>query len=212
MQTFVLEGTLRSHIGRRASKDSRATEMVPCVLYGDGENINFEVAKTALKNLVYTPNIYKVLVKVDGKEVESLMREIQFHKVTDEILHIDFLKLEAAKKVTYTVPIKLEGQSIGVKGGGKLVQRVRKLSVRAFPKDLIDKVAVDITNLDVNKTIRVGDVKIENVEVLGSKSIPITTVVSPRALKAAADAAAAADAKAAPVAAAPEAAKEDKKD
>ncbi|MBK9507773.1 MAG: hypothetical protein IPO03_20660 [Bacteroidetes bacterium] len=99
MQTFVLEGTLRETLGRRASKDARASAMVPCILYGDGENINFEVTKIALKNLVYTPNVYKVLIKVDGKEVESLMREIQFHKVTDEILHIDFLRLNPSKKI-----------------------------------------------------------------------------------------------------------------
>lgn len=211
MQTFVLEGTLRDTLGRRASKDARTSAMVPCVLYGDGENINFEVTKIALKNLVYTPNVYKVMIKVDGKEVESLMREIQFHKVTDEILHIDFLKLNHSKKVTHVVPIVLEGQSIGVKGGGKLVQRIRKATIKAFPKDLVDKVTIDITDLDVNKTIRLGDLKVDKVEVLGSKSIPVVTVVSPRALKAAADAAAAADAKAAP-AAAPVAAKEEKKD
>lgn len=212
MQTFVLEGTLRESLGRRASKDARASAMVPCILYGDGENINFEVTKIALKNLVYTPNVYKVLIKVDGKEVESLMREIQFHKVTDEILHIDFLKLNPSKKINHVVPVALTGQSIGVKGGGKLVQRIRKVTIKAFPKDLVDKITVDITDLDVNKTIRVGDIKVANVEVLGSKSIPIVTVVSPRALKAAAEAAAAADAKAAPAAAAPVAAKEEKKD
>src|SRR5215212_4680992 len=103
MQTFELTGKLRDHVGRRSSKDARTGEMVPCVLYGDGENINFEVAKTALKNLVYTPNVYKVVVKVDGKEHQSLMREIQFHKVTDEILHIDFLRLNEKKKVTAVV-------------------------------------------------------------------------------------------------------------
>jgi large subunit ribosomal protein L25 len=210
MQTFELAGTLRDHIGRRASKDSRTSAMVPCVLYGDGENVHFEVAKTALKNLVYTHQVYKVMITVDGKQHEALMREIQFHKVTDEILHIDFFKLNPSKKINHVVPITLSGQSIGVKGGGKLVQRIRKITIKAFPKDLVDKVVVDITDLDVNKTIRVGDIQLANVEVLGSKSIPVVTVVSPRALKAAADAAAAADTKAAPAAA--PAAKEEKKD
>lgn len=200
MQNFVLEGTLRTQVGRRASKDSRATEMVPCVLYGDGENTNFEVAKTALKTLIYTPNIYRVIIKVDGKETATLMREIQFHKVTDEILHIDFLKLEDNKKVTYSVPIVLEGQSAGVRAGGKLVQRVRKLAVRAFPKDLIDSIPVNISNLEINQTFRVGDVKINNIEVLGSKSIPVVTIAAPRAVKAATE-----DAKAAPAAAKTEA-------
>lgn len=222
MQTFVLEGKLRDHVGRRSSKDARTGEMVPCVLYGDGENINFEVTKIALKTLVYTPNVYKVHVKIDGNEIESLMREIQFHKVTDEILHIDFLRLNSKKKTTCVVPIKLEGQSVGVKEGGKLIQRIRKVTIKGFPKDLVDKVVIDVTNLDISKTVRIGDVTIKNVEVLGTKSIPIATVISPRALKAMADAAAAADAAAKTAATpvvvaaaetvAPEAGKEEKKD
>lgn len=217
MQTFKLEGKRREQIGKVASRNSRTNDMIPCILYGDGENIHFEVTNPAVKNLVYTPNVYKVIISIDGTEYESLMREIQFHTVTDAIQHIDFLKLNPKKKVTCVVPIKLTGQSIGVKGGGKLVQRVRKATVRAFPKDLVDKVEIDVTDLDVSKTVRMGDIKIANVEVLGSKSIPVATVISPRALKALAEAAAAADAAAktaapAAAAAAPEAAKEEKKD
>jgi large subunit ribosomal protein L25 len=195
MQTFQLEGKVRDHVGRRSAMDARAEAMVHCVLYGDGENIHFEVAKSALKNLVYSPNVYKVQVTVNGGSHECLMREIQFHKVTDEILHIDFLKLNASKKVTCVVPVKLEGQSVGVKNGGKLVQRLKKVSIKAFPKDLVDKVTIDITDLDINKTARIGDINIANVEVLGSKSIPIATIASPRALKTAAT-----DDKAAPAA------------
>jgi len=218
MQTFELKGKLRDHVGRRASKDARTGEMVPCILYGDGENINFEVAKTALKTLVYSPNVYKVILNIDGNSTETLMREIQFHKVTDEILHIDFLKLNPKKKITSVVPIKLTGQSVGVKSGGKLIQRIRKITIKGLPKDLVDKVTIDVTDLDVSNTIRMGDIKIKNIEVLGAKSIPLVTVISPRALKAIADAAAAADAAAktaapvAAVAAAPDAVKDEKKD
>lgn len=194
MQTFNLSGKRREQIGKVAARSARSAEMIPCILYGDGENINFEVTKPSVKSLVYSPNVYKVIVNIDGTEYESLMREIQFHVVTDEIQHIDFLKLVPGKKVTCSVPIKLEGQSIGVKDGGKLVQRVRKATVRAFPVDLVDKVVINVTNLDINHTVRLGDLKIDNVEVLGSKSIPVATVISPRALKALADANAAADA------------------
>lgn len=202
MQTFKLNGKHREHVGRISSRDTRKGEMIPCVLYGNGENINFEVAASALKTLVYTPNVYKVLVNIDGTDHESLMREIQFHPVTDAILHIDFLKLNPKAKVTCEVPIKLTGQSIGVKEGGKLVQRIRKVTIKALPKDLVDHVAIDVTNLDISKTVRIGDIKINNVDVLGTKSIPVATVLSPRALKALAEANAAADA-AAKTAAAP---------
>ncbi len=202
MQTFQLNGKHREHVGRIPSRETRSEDMIPCVLYGNGENINFEVAASAVKNLVYTPNVYKVMVSIDGKEHETLMREIQFHVVTDEILHIDFLKLNAKKKVTCDVPVKLEGMSIGVKEGGKLIQRLRKVTIKALPKDLVGHVSIDVTNLDISKTVRIGDITIKNVQVLGTKSIPVATVLSPRALKAMADAAAAADA-AAKTAAAP---------
>lgn len=194
MQTFNLNGKHREHVGRISSRDTRKGEMIPCVLYGNGENINFEVAASALKALVYTPNVYKVILNIDGTEHESLMREIQFHPVSDAILHIDFLKLNPKKKVSCEVPLKLVGQSVGVKAGGKLVQRIRKVTIKALPKDLVDHVAIDVTDLDVSKTVRIGDIKIDNVEVVGTKSIPVATILSPRALKALAEAAAAADA------------------
>jgi len=185
MQTFQLEGKVREKVGRRSSMDARADEMIPCVLYGDGENIHFEVAKAAVKSLIFTPNVYQVHITINGATHNSLMREIQFHRVTDEVLHIDFLKLDPAKKVTCVVPLKTKGQSVGVRAGGKLVQRVRKVSIKALPKDLVDKIEVDISDLDINKTIRLSDISIANVEVLGSKSIPLVTVASPRALRAA---------------------------
>jgi large subunit ribosomal protein L25 len=194
MQTFNLTGNRRDHVGRNSSRDIRKQNMIPCVLYGNGENINFEVAEPAVKNLVYTPHVYKVIVTIDGVDHETLMREIQFHPVTDSIMHIDFLQLNPNKKVTCQVPVRLEGQSIGVKEGGKLIQRLRKLTIRALPNHLVDKVVIDVTDLDVSKTIRIGDIQIDQVEVLGSKSMPVATVLSPRALKAMADAAAAAEA------------------
>lgn len=194
MQTFQLEGKRRDHIGRNASKSARDGNMVPCVLYGDGENVHFEVANSALHHLVFTPNVYKVLVSVDGSTHETLMREIQFHPLSEKILHVDFLKLNPKKKVTTVVPIVLTGQAEGVKAGGKLIQRLRKITVRAFPQHLVDKVTVDVTDLETSKSFRIADIKIENVEILGSGSIPIATIISARALKAQAEAAAAAEA------------------
>lgn len=187
MQTFQLEGKVREQVGRRSAMDARAAESIPCVLYGDGENIHFEVAKTAIKSLVFSSNVYKVHITINGSTHECLMREIQFDKLTDAVMHIDFFKLNPAKKVTCVVPVKAVGQSVGVRAGGKLVQRLRKLTIKALPANLVDRIEVDITELDVNKTIRIGDISIPNVEVLGSKSIPIMTVASPRALRAAAE-------------------------
>ncbi|MEZ5013304.1 MAG: 50S ribosomal protein L25/general stress protein Ctc [Chitinophagales bacterium] len=213
MQTFNLTGTPRKNVGRTAAKDARNNDKIPCVLYGDGENIHFEVTNASVKNLVYTPNVYKVQLTIDGADHETLMREIQFHPTTDDILHIDFLKLKPGKTVTCTVPVVTEGQSAGVKAGGKLVQRLRSLTIKALPKNLIDHITIDVSNLEIGDTSRIGDIKIKDVDVLGSKSIPVVTIISPRALKAAQDAAASAEAPApAATDAAKAAATEEKKD
>lgn len=203
MQTFELEGKRREHTGRNASSGSRSNGMIPCNLYGDGENIHFEVAASALSHLVYSPNVYKVLLRIDGQESETLMREVQFHPVSDAILHIDFLRLTPGKAVTCKVPVKLEGLAEGVKAGGKLIQRIRQVNIRATPENLIEQVSIDVSSLDEGKSVRIGEIRIENVEILGTKNIPVATVLTSRALKAMAEAAAAAEAAAKATVAAP---------
>lgn len=183
MQTLNIEGKVRSSIGKVASKMGRKNNLIPCNLYGSGDNINFESTEKELHSLIYTPNFYKVNLTIDGVNHEALMREIQFHPVTDKVMHVDFLRLDAKKEVTVKIPLKLIGQSSGVKAGGKLSQKIRQIQIKALPKNLVDHVDVDITELEIGKSIRLGDIKIDNVEVIGSKSIPVVNCLVPRAAK-----------------------------
>jgi large subunit ribosomal protein L25 len=185
-------------------------------LYGAGTNINFEAGEKELHSLIFTPNFYKVNVTIDGTAHEALMQEIQFHPVTDKVLHVDFLKLDPKKKVRADIPVRVKGQAIGVRAGAKLIQKLKKISIKALPQDLVDTITLDVTDLDVGKSIRISDVSINNVEIIGTKSTPIVSCLIPRVIKVEeekpADATAAAAAGATPGAADSTAAKTDEKE
>ncbi|MGN7721165.1 50S ribosomal protein L25 [Chitinophaga sp. 22620] len=183
MKTITIEGQLRSEFGKQATRLLRSEEKVPCVIYGGAETVSFSAPATAFKNLVYTSEFQLAEIKVDGKTFRCIMKDLQFDTVTDELTHVDFLELVEDKKVVATLPLKLTGQSIGVKGGGKLVVKMKSLKVKALPKDLRESLEVDITNLDLNENIRVEDVKAEGVEILNSPRIPVASVVMTRQLK-----------------------------
>jgi large subunit ribosomal protein L25 len=183
MKTITIEGQLRSEFGKQATRLLRSEEKVPCVIYGGAETVSFSAPATAFKNLVYTSEFQLAEIKVDGKTFRCIMKDLQFDTVTDELTHVDFLELVEDKKVVATLPLKLTGQSIGVKGGGKLVVKMKSLKVKALPKDLRENLEVDITNLDLNENIRVEDVKAEGVEILNSPRIPVASVVMTRQLK-----------------------------
>jgi large subunit ribosomal protein L25 len=215
MQTVTIEGKIREVFGKNASKTLRRNENIPCVLNGGGTSINFIASEKDLINLVYTPNFYKVHVVLGDQTHEALMQEIQFHPVTDKVLHIDFLKLDPKKKVTTEVPVKCTGQSAGVRAGAKLVQKLRKLTIKAYPKDLLDVINIDVTELEVGKSIRIEDIKLPNIEILGAGSMPIVSCLVPRVMKVEEEKPAATTAAAAPTADAAktdEKAKEEKKD
>ncbi|MBC8045625.1 MAG: 50S ribosomal protein L25/general stress protein Ctc [Fimbriimonadaceae bacterium] len=183
MQTLTIEGKVRANIGKNASNASRNNHTIPCVLYGGGVNVNFETTEKAVRHLIYTPNFYKVSLNIDGATHEAFMREIQFHPVSDKVLHIDFLKLNPSKKIIIEVPVKLIGQAEGVKAGAKMVQKIRKIKVKAFPQDLVDAIELDVTPLEVGKSIRIGEINVPNVEILGTKSMPVASCLIPRVLK-----------------------------
>jgi large subunit ribosomal protein L25 len=210
MKTITIEGQLRTETGKKATRQYRSQEQVPGVIYGGAQEINFLAPAAAFKPLVYTPDFQLAEIKVDGKTYKCILKDLQFDKVTDALIHVDLLELVDDKKVIATIPIKFTGTSVGVKGGGKLITKMKSLKVKTLPKYLKENIEVDITNLDLNGNIRVEDVKDENLEVMNSPRIPIASVVLTRQLKqeeAAAPAAAAPAAKAAAPAAAPAAKK-----
>ncbi|MBI1783448.1 MAG: 50S ribosomal protein L25 [Sphingobacteriales bacterium] len=212
MKTITIEGQLRTEIGKKATRQYRSQELVPGVIYGGAQEVNFLAPAAAFKPLVYTPDFQLAEIKVDGKTYKCILKDLQFDKVTDTLIHVDLLELVDNKKVIATIPIKFTGTSVGVKGGGKLITKMKSLKVKTLPRYLKENIEVDITNLDLNGNIRVEDVKDENLEVMNSPRIPIASVVLTRQLKQEeATATPAAPAAAAPKAAAPAAAPAAKK-
>ncbi len=183
MKTITIEGQLRTEMGKKATRQLRSQELVPGVIYGGAKEISFSAPAKAFKSIVYTPEFMQAQVNVDGASYTCILKDLQFDKVSDELLHIDFLELVGDKKVIATLPLHLTGVPAGVKGGGKLVTKMKSLKVKALPKDLRESITVDITNLELNENIRVEDVKAENMEILNSPRIPIATVVMTRQLK-----------------------------
>jgi len=188
MQTVPVNGQLREELGRRASKAFRRNGLVPCELYGSGLNVHFTVSPKELKSLVYTADFKLADVVLDGKTYRSIMKSVQFHPVTDEILHVDFLTLEEDKKVKVDVPVRFVGTSPGVKTGGKLTEKLKKVKIMALPKDLMESVELDISELNLGMSVRVKDIKVgDEIEILNNPNIPVGTVEIPRALKSAAE-------------------------
>lgn len=183
MNTITIEGQLRSEFGKKATRQIRSEEKVPCVIYGGAETVNFSAPAKAFKTLIYTPAFQIAEVKLGAKTYRCVLKDMQFDVVTDALAHIDFMELVEDKQVAVTIPIKLVGQSVGVKAGGKLVSKLKALKVKALPKHLVENIEVNIDNLELNANIRVEDVKIEGVEIVNSPRIPIASVVMTRQLR-----------------------------
>jgi large subunit ribosomal protein L25 len=183
MKTITIEGQLRSDLGKKATRQLRSEEQVPCVIYGGADTISFSAPAKAFKDLVYTPDFQLAEIKVGGKTYKCILKDMQFDVVTDALAHIDFMELVEDKKVVATLPLKMVGQSVGVKAGGKLVVKMKALKVKTLPKYLRENIEVNIDNLDLNQNIRVEDVKDENFEILNSPRIPIASVVMTRQLR-----------------------------
>ncbi len=183
MNKITIEGQIRTEFGKAATRQLRSEEKVPAVIYGGAKEVNFAAPAIAFKNLVYTPDFMVVEVKVDGKTYDCVLKDLQFDKVTDKLIHVDFLELVENKKVTVTLPLKLVGTPAGVKAGGKLVTKIKSLKVKVLPKYLRENIELDITNLELNENIRVEDVIADNLEIMNSPRIPIASVTMTRQLK-----------------------------
>ena len=183
MKTITIEGQLRTEHGKKAARQIRSQENVPGVIYGGAQEVNFYAPAKAFKPLVYTGEFQLANVNVDGKTYRCILKDLQFDKVSDSLIHVDLMELVEDKKVIATLPLKFVGTSIGVKGGGKLVIKMKSLNVKTLPKYLKETIEVDITNLELNANIRVEDVKDPNFEIMNSPRIPIASVVMTRQLK-----------------------------
>jgi len=183
MNTITIEGQLRTERGKTATRQLRSQELVPGVIYGGAQEINFAAPARAFKPFVYTPSFQLAEVKVDGKSYTCILKDLQFDKVKDNLIHIDLLELVENKKVIADLPLKFNGTAVGVKEGGKLVTKMKSLKVKTFPKYLKENIEVDISNLKLNENIRVQDVVADNMEIMNSPRIPVASVVLTRQLK-----------------------------
>ncbi len=192
MKSIVLKGEIRSSLGKKDAKKLRAEEKAPAVLYGGEQPIHFAVSFAELRQIIYTPNVYLIDLDLDGTVYKAIMQDVQWHPVEEMILHIDFLAVQENKPVKIEVPVKIEGYAKGLRMGGKLNTNLRRLKVKALAENLPDTINVDVTELDLAQSIKVGDLNIENVELLDAKSNVVVSVGITRAAKSALGAAKAA--------------------
>lgn len=183
MKTFELSGVLRPEVGKKATTAVRNAGNVPCEMYGGEKNITFQVVAGDVRKLIYTPEIFLVNLTIDGKATKAILKELQFHPVTDKLLHIDFLEVFENKPVQIKVPVRLEGLAEGVKAGGKLQQNTRSLKVKALINNVPEQLKVNVEQLGLGKTIQVGELSFPNLELLTSKSAIVATVKATRAAK-----------------------------
>ena len=182
MKTIEIKAEARKNLGKKETEKLRKQGMVPGVLYGGSEPVHFYVPENNLRHLVYTPNVYIVNLTIDSRNTKAILQDIQFHPVTDHILHIDFKEVFDDKPVVMRIPIKLTGSSVGVRAGGKLKQSVRYLKVKGLIKDLPDQLTIDISDLNIGKSIRVGDLSFENIELIDNKRLQVVSVQVTRAV------------------------------
>lgn len=190
MKTISINGSSRTEVGKKATNALRNAGLVPCNLYGvENEAKSFSVTTEGLRKLVYTPDIHVVDLTIDGKTVKAIMKEIQFHPVKDTILHVDFYQVTEEKPIVMAVPVKLEGLADGVRAGGKLVQVQRYLKVKAVYTAIPEILTVDVTSLGLGKSIKVGELSYEGLELVSAKESLVASVKTTRASAAAAAAA-----------------------
>ena len=212
MKTFQLNGTARTDLGKKAVKGLRKQNLIPAVLNG-GELVDlpytgtlkpceklveltggkkgiivtdFTVTKDAVRKLVYTPDIFAVELNIDGEKKMAILKDLQFHPVTDAILHMDFLEVTDKKPVVMEVPVQLEGHSEGVRAGGKLALQLRKLKVKALYNVIPERLVVDVTSLGLGKTVKVGELSYEGLELINAKEAVVCAVKLTRAARGAA--------------------------
>jgi large subunit ribosomal protein L25 len=183
MKSIAISGSPRENVGKRDAKELRYEGKVPAVLYGGKNQIHFSVSASDLKSLVYTPEVSFVALDVAGVKAQAIIQDVHFHPLTDLPLHVDFLELDEKKPVVMLIPVKLTGTSPGVKIGGKLVQKLRKLRVKALPKDMPQYVEVSISKLEVGKSVGVGSLKFDNFAITNNPEDTIVSVTMSRALK-----------------------------
>lgn len=181
MKSISMSGSLRENVGKKDAKKVRVDGGVPCALYGGKEQILFSIEEKSLRKAIFTPEIYLVNLTIEGKNYNAVVKDVQYHPVSDNIIHVDFLQVLDEKPITLSLPIVIEGSSPGVLKGGKLVKKFRKLKVKGLAKHMPEKIFINISNLEILDAIKVSDMKIDNLQFLDLPNAYIISVASTRA-------------------------------
>ena len=186
MKSLIVKGQKREALGKKVAKSLRSQELVPAVLYGAGEPVHFSVPFSEMRQVVYSPGVFLIDLDIDGTVYHAMMQDIQWHAVEEQILHIDFLKIEDNKKIKIDIPVKVKGLARGIKAGGKLKTNLRRLKVKALAKDLPDSIEIDVTKLAIGQSIKVADLSLKDIEILDKKTNVVVAVTITRAARSAA--------------------------
>lgn len=188
MKKAQLSGSSRANVGKKDAKALRNAGLVPCVLYGNGTQTHFSIKDIAIQKLVYNPDVFQIELDIDGKKASAVIQDLQQNPITDKVMHVDFLELDAKKPVKLGLPVRVVGSSRGVLAGGKLMQVFRRLRVEALPADLPEAITVDITKLRIGQSIRVKDLESDGLKLLEAKNAVVVAVKMARGASKAAEA------------------------
>ena len=180
MKTIEINGSLRKELGKKSSRDLRKSENVPCVIYGGKENVHFSTHENNFTKLVYTPDAHLVKLNIEDKVYNVILKDIQFHPVSDKIIHADFTEVSENKPIVIGIPILVSGDSVGVIAGGKLRIRKRSLLVKGFANDIPEFLPIDITELQIHQSVKVSDLSFEKIELMDLKKSMVLTIATSR--------------------------------
>lgn len=180
MKSVSISGSLRENVGKRDAKAQRAKGMIPCVIYGGKQQYQFVVDQRQFRDLIYTPEVKYAVLDLDGKKFNAILQDAQFHAITDNLLHVDFLEVVENKPITIDIPVKVSGTSPGVLRGGKMAKKVRKLKVRGLLEHIPEYINLSIDGMEINDNLRVSDVKIDNITVVDNPGKVLISILTSR--------------------------------
>ncbi|HOS57707.1 MAG TPA: 50S ribosomal protein L25/general stress protein Ctc [Bacteroidales bacterium] len=176
MKSVSISGSLRENVGKKDAKAQRSKGLIPCVLYGGEQQYQFVVPEKQFQKLLYTPEVRYVELELEGKTRNAIVQDTQFHPITDKLLHVDFLEIIPGKPITIAIPVIVTGTSPGVLRGGKMSKKVRKLNVKGELEHIPEHIMLDVSKLDINDSIKVADIEVENLTIMEKKSKVLLTI------------------------------------
>ena len=184
MKSVSLSGTLRAYVGKKDAKKSRKEGKIPCVIYGGESQIHFTLPELAVDKIIFTPEVFILNITIDGKEYQTILQDIQYHPVTDKVIHVDFLEITKGKDVVVGLPVKFVGVAPGIIKGGKLQVKYRKLRVKGNIDNMPEFIELDVSKLDLGNSIKVRDLSLDNLKVIETLNAVVVQVKMARGAQA----------------------------